>query len=113
MSAALIHVRFDRVGFHRWPDAPAHRKYLRERHRHLFKVEVTTAVKNDEREIEYHDLMEVSRISLDRVLGLPEACAWSCERMARELGAQLKASYKRDFTVEVWEDGECGSTVST
>jgi hypothetical protein len=58
MSAAHIHVRFTEHGVHCWPQAPERRAYLRSLHRHLFFVEVSTAVEHDDREIEFHDLQE-------------------------------------------------------
>lgn len=111
MSSTLIHVRFDAPGFHRWPDAPPHRSYLAQRHRHLFKVEVTTSVNHDEREIEFHDLLDAARHEFTLIVaagGNPK----SCEAMARALHTNLSATYKRMFSVSVWEDGECGATVT-
>ena len=37
-TAATIHVRFVTQGWHQWPGAPEHRRYLANEHRHLFSV---------------------------------------------------------------------------
>lgn len=113
MSAAKIHVRFQHAGFHCWPDAPPHRAYLRDPHRHLFKVEVSTWVRHDERDIEFHDLQEQAADWFANSFNEGEAGGRSCETMARSLGERLCAHYehRRVFEVTVWEDGECGATV--
>lgn len=109
--SATIYVTFSRAGFHRWPAAPAGRAYLRDLHRHLFKVRVDTVVMHDEREIEFHDLLDrAESLFEDIVSGAPEGK--SCETMARQLADALRIFYSRTFTVEVSEDGECGAIVT-
>lgn len=108
---AKIHVRFVVGGMHRWAGAPENRAYLRDVHRHLFNVEVSTGVKHDEREIEFHDLLELSQsIFTDKFRG-DRAVDRSCETMARELAIDLVCRFARRFEVSVFEDGECGATV--
>lgn len=103
---ASIFVRFDHVGFHRWPAAPDHRKYLRELHRHLFKVTVIVEVEHDDREIEFHDVLDLARNSF---VSMAESA--SCETMARAVAGTMVAHLKRPVTVIVSEDGECGAVV--
>jgi hypothetical protein len=112
MSKALITVRFIEPGFHCWPGAQGKRAYLADRHRHLFHVSVTTEVDHDDREIEFHDLMEEAR-SIYRNMGNGEGeyGSMSCEAMARQLGQSLIYRYHRTFEVSVFEDGEVGATV--
>lgn len=106
-----LFVRFEREGFHRWPAAPDHRAYLRARHRHIFHIEVRMpAAVNDDREVEYHDLLDDARRTWgsDRSdLGM-----MSCETLAAALARSLSLLYGRPTTVSVSEDGECGATVS-
>jgi len=102
----IIWVKFTTPGFHRWPDAPRHRAYLWETHRHLFHVKVTTSVKHDDREIEFHDLLDASKMLFSTGDG-----TWSCERMASTLSTALSKDFGRSFRVDVSEDGECGAAV--
>jgi len=74
-------------------------------HRHLFFVDVTTAVTHHEREIEFHDLIDVARDLFEP--GTTE----SCETMAHNLAGRLRGHYARSFKVSVFEDNECGATV--
>lgn len=108
-NKAEIFIRFTFAGFHRWEGAPEHRSYLAERHRHLFGVEVKCLVNNDDREIEFHDLLDESRDFFNE----PERRDQSCEMMARALGEYLSRQYQRAFTVIVSEDNECGAQVLT
>ncbi len=94
-NKAEIFVRFTFAGFHRWEGAPAHRSYLATRHRHLFGVEVKCLVNNDDREIEFHDLLDESK----NFFNDPERGNQSCEMMARILGEYLAKRYQRMFTV--------------
>lgn len=108
-----IFVRFDVVGFHRWPAAPTHRLYLAKEHRHVFKIEISTIVFHDDREIEFHDLLELARTALP---GSPAASGqsfgpMSCEHIARHIGKELARHYGRAMKVSVSEDGECGAVV--
>ena len=61
-NPATIRVRFSEPGFHCWPQAPERRAYLRNPHRHLFYVTVACIVSHDEREIEFHDLLDEARM---------------------------------------------------
>lgn len=104
-----IWVTFSRVGFHCWPDAPAHRKYLASAHRHLFEVKVEVPVLHDDREVEFHDLLDVAATGWpeDEQLG-----ARSCEMLARMIGTRVLARYRSLawVVVTVSEDGEAGAT---
>jgi hypothetical protein len=102
-----IFVRFTAEGFHSWSGAPQHRTYLANLHRHLFYVEVRCNVTHDDREIEFHDLLDKAK-ELFKSIDMSEK---SCEQMARDLGNSLVQEYDRTFTVEVSEDNECGAKV--
>jgi len=68
-------------------------------------VHVTTSVTHHEREIEFHDLIDVASKLFKP--GTTE----SCETMAHNLARRLSDRYARPFTVSVFEDNECGATV--
>ncbi|MBO4221981.1 hypothetical protein [Bradyrhizobium neotropicale] len=105
--ACHITVKFQVPGFHRWPDAPEHRAYLRNDHRHLFHVEVSTPVEHHERQIELHDLMDEAK----ELFCQPTNWA-SCESMAYHLATRLSDKHQgAPFRVAVFEDGEAGATV--
>lgn len=102
-------VRFTREGWHYWADAPSERAYLGFSHRHLFHVEVSVAVTGDNREIEFHDLLDFCKANF------PEGDygGQSCEMLARGLGEQITLQFpKRSVTVAVFEDGEVGARVT-
>jgi hypothetical protein len=102
----VIWVKFTRAGFHRWTDAPEPRAYLRDIHRHQFHVKVTTSVKHENREIEFHDLLDLAQAAFSTGDG-----TWSCERMATNLSNKLSKELNRSVRVDVSEDGECGAAV--
>lgn len=104
-------VRFRVPGFHCWPDAPEARAYLRDRHRHLFHFEVDVELNHDERDIEFHDLLDDCKgfVGTGGDYG-----NWSCETMAARLGGYLLNAPKyagRELAVHVFEDGEVGATL--
>lgn len=112
MTDATIFVRFTFAGFHRWAGAPAGRSYLADRHRHLFHVEVRMQVGHDDREVEFHDLIDRARAIFELELGVNgNFGGHSCEMLGRELGDRLAKLYHRAVTVIVCEDGECGAMV--
>ncbi len=109
MGDATIWVSVDLPGFHRWPEAPERRAYLRDRHRHLFQVIVVVAVRNDDRDVEFHDLQETIRRWWG--VSIPDLGALSCEAIARRIGKVLIDSVLSVISVDVSEDGENGATV--
>lgn len=96
-------------GFHAWPEPSAHRDYLGDRHRHMFHVQARVPVMHDDRDIEFHDLMDVMRAYW------PENGEWggcSCEMIAEAYAGMLIARFAVDWAeVDVSEDGEAGATV--
>ena len=112
-TTKTISIRWHIPGFHRWKDAPTRRGYLRERHRHLFHIEVELGVRHDDREVEYHDLLDWCRARLGQLgVSVGEFGDRSCEAIAETLGEMILEKWPdRSLAVSVWEDGECGSTV--
>jgi len=102
-----IFVKFAVDGFHYWHDAPEGRKYLSNNHRHLFHVDIRTYVEHDDREIEFHDLLDFAKSQFPG----GHMGGMSCEMMASKLGVKLAERFKRTFLVEVSEDGECGASI--
>lgn len=106
MDRMLAVVRFTCAGWHRWPDAPPPRAYLASCHRHLFHVEVRLQVRHDEREVEYHDLLDFCQ----GAFAGGDMGGASCETMARELAQEVTAQFPwRWLSVSVLEDGEVGA----
>ena len=113
---ATIFVRLTVPAWHRWPDAPVGRAYLRQPHRHLWHYEARMPVHHDERDVEFHDLMREVRIWLAETYQQDEGDGFhfgarSCETLARELGEHLAQRHGREVEVSVSEDGEAGACV--
>lgn len=101
-----IAVRFEFVGQHQWIDAPSKRAYLAQMHRHKFFCCVTIPVSHSNRQVEFHDLLDlVQSATPSDVYGM------SCEMIAEEIASVVLAKYGNSVKVEVWEDNECGGIV--
>lgn len=111
-----IWVTFQKAGIHYYPAAKddptlADVRYLGYAHRHLFKFKVSIEVFHDDRELEFHQfqnwlesLYSTNTLSLDHK---------SCEMISDDLAELIVAKYpNREITIEVSEDGECGSTTT-
>ena len=105
-----IHVTFQRAGLHCYPGAAPEVKYLSAPHRHLFKFQVNVDVEHNDRDIEFHTLLNELEGQYDT--GLLQLNNKSCEMIAEELALYIVNKYNRTTSVSVWEDGECGATVS-
>lgn len=114
--SSVIRVRWNQSGFHRWPDAREvtgeRRAYLAERHRHLFYYEAVVEVSHDDRQIEFHDLLDECRaFTAQRV----EHEHRSCEMLASEVLDFIESRFEVAGlvrSVTVLEDNECGATES-
>lgn len=104
-----ITVRWTREGWHCWPEADGVRDYLSSRHRHLFYYELTVTVGHNDREIEFHDLLEYAReSSFGGELGRR-----SCEDLAEVVLKAVRDKYPdRTYYCTVWEDNEVGATIT-
>lgn len=103
-----IVIRFTAEGWHHWPGASSRRTYLANVHRHLFHVEVWLPVEHEEREVEFHDLLEFCRESF----GSGDFGTASCETLATRLGKEIARRFGRACEVLVMEDGEAGAMVT-
>ncbi|MCI6406990.1 hypothetical protein [Veillonella caviae] len=76
-------------GFHCWPEAFAIYDYLKERHRHMFNIEMHFPVNDSNREIEFIDqqrlIKEVILNKFGNKLGYAEFGHMSCEHIAEWL----------------------------
>lgn len=106
MKKTII-VTFQLEGWHHWAEAPQERYYLRSRHRHLFHFRVEATVSHSERQLEFHDLLDMARPLAQMALTSASAKGWSCETIAEDVLSRLKEA----SSVEVWEDGECGARI--
>lgn len=108
-----IWLTFQRKGFHCYPDAPDDVSYLRVTHRHIFKFRVQISTGHDNRELEFHQVLNKIESWYDQ--GTLYLDYRSCEMMANELATLLCKEYggipgsPREVSIEVSEDGECGA----
>lgn len=111
-ASSSIWVTFSRIGIHRYPDAPEEVAYLRDAHRHNFKFKVQIQVHHNDRDIEFHMLLNWLQSLYDtKVLELDFK---SCEMLAEDVIAAILAKYdctSRRVEVTVSEDDECGALV--
>jgi hypothetical protein len=106
---SYIRVRTDFEGYHCYPGAGQiddRIKFLEHPHRHLFKVEVTISVSDDNRQLEFF----LVKWALNDFIGSQKNFEnQSCEMMARRILVDfLIPSFgsQRSYTVTVSEDGE-------
>jgi len=96
----FVRVRSQFVGWHKWTDAPDNVAFLRDFHRHVFKVELVVPVRHGDREVEFFTLQK----QLDGFLARNYAgrkFLESCEQIAENIGVNFQA-----HEVTVSEDGE-------
>jgi hypothetical protein len=110
-----IWVTFQRAGFHRYPAASEDPKlsdvsYLGSRHRHLFKFKVEIEIFHNDRELEFHQVLNYCEsLYKDNHLEIDYK---SVEMLADDLYLQLANKYPDRFiAIEVSEDGECGCRI--
>lgn len=111
-ASTTITVRFQWAATHRWEGAKGRHIYLRHPHRHLFKGEAEIEVRDDDREVEFLELLDILEIDVVPLyrgdIGMS-----SCEHVAKGIAGILLSRYGEDrsLRVSVFEDGENGATV--
>ena len=93
-------------GLHNYPDAPKDVEFLKNIHRHIFKIRVWISVEHNDRDIEFimfkryiEDICKVKYFSFR-----------SCEMISDDLQEVIKLKYPdREIWIEISEDGENGS----
>ncbi len=123
----FIYVTTEFKGFHHWKKAPDTISFLRNLHRHLFKVRVDIEVFDNDREIEFFLFQkEVESIIVKLIINDWDN-NYSCEMIADKIYCGLDEVYtlnlpppstagpsfstKRDVKIEVSEDGENGCVI--
>lgn len=110
-----IWVTFQKVGFHKYPSASTDENlqdvsYLGDRHRHLFKFNVQIEIFHNDRELEFHQVLNFCE-SLYQEKHL-EIDFKSVEMIADDLYNQLATRYpNRNMKINISEDGECGCII--
>lgn len=102
------------VGVHQWLDAPEEVAFLRNLHRHVFKVAVSCEVAHDDRELEFFMVRQTIDTWMrstypsyhNHMPDLKMLGTYSCEQIASDIQAVLHQKYKRNFSVIVREDNE-------
>lgn len=108
-----IYITTQFEGIHRYKDAPSQVSYLREFHRHLFKIRIQVEVEHNERDIEFimfkHQIDNFIEVHyLDKEVDL------SCESIAEELIEYVILMLgDRKVICEVSEDGENGAILES
>lgn len=108
-----IWVTADFRALHRWEGCHiAEVDYLREWHRHCFKVKVTCPVAHSDRDLEFMMVQKVLREVIHDYEG--QHVDMSCEMFAEDIRRHMNTVIGREVveSVEVSEDGENGAIVS-
>jgi 6-pyruvoyl-tetrahydropterin synthase len=110
---SFITVSIEVAGMHRYPESK--RVYLRDFHRHDFRITVMIGVSEHNRQFEFYDVQDSMILALDSIFTRADATTYnfgnrSCEHIANELMEVLR----KDFPIEevhVFEDQYNGSVV--
>ena len=109
-----IWVTFSKPGFHYYPaaqtdDSLEDVSYLGNKHRHLFKFKVQIEIFHNDRELEFHQVLNFCESLFDETLDIDSK---SVEMLSDDLYDVLATKYpERDMVITVSEDGECGSEI--
>jgi hypothetical protein len=105
-----VWVKFQKSGFHYYPGADEDVGYLASKHRHLFKFKVKVEVFHNDRDVEFHGLLNFCESLFDgKILDIDFK---SCEMLCDDLHGHLISRYPdRDMVIDISEDGECGSSI--
>jgi hypothetical protein len=109
-----IQVRTSFVGVHFWKDAPDEVAFLRNLHRHVFKVSAMCEVSHTDRELEFFMVRQhidtfikgtfnAYHANMPDILYIGPA---SCEMIATMVQQMLSDVYHRPFSVIIREDDE-------
>ena len=110
-----IWVTFQKVGFHKYVAAATDPKlqdvsYLGSRHRHIFKFKVQIEVFHNDRELEFHQVLNFCEsLFATQTIDIDYK---SVEMLSDDLYQKLIEKYpNRSMKIEVSEDGECGGFI--
>lgn len=107
-----INVKTNFIGYHSYPAAPAEVSFLKHTHRHVFYVNVTIQVFNDDRDIEFFmlqkELNDYIQTTGDQLNNK------SCEMIAKDFLQYINVKYQnRNVIIEVSEDNENSAIVQS
>lgn len=106
-KSIIVRTQFEAI--HRWKDAPEEVFFLRNFHRHLFKLSIQISVDGLDRELEYFMVLNRLNEFLRNNFKKDQGIDASCETMGMLiLDNFLLPTYgkNRKYKVEVSEDGE-------
>ena len=105
MNPLILMVKASINAMHLWPDAPEHRIYLRNPHRHTFMITVHVPVREADRELEFHDLQEKLERVLKAIAVKDNAGQWTFGSMSCEhIGQKILGRFPETVAVFVAED---------
>lgn len=108
-----IFVKTQFEGCHCWASAPAEVAFLRNEHRHIFKVKLSIEVKEDDRELEFFMVKKRLDVVIEHTTAKSVSKAFSCEQFAKQFLVGMRMYYpNRNMKCSVDEDGENGAVVS-
>lgn len=113
-AGRTIWVTFQKSGFHLYPAASTDSSlsdvsYLGQRHRHLFKFKVSIEVFHNDRDLEFHQVLNYCESLFGNNIDINHK---SVEMLAEDLYKHLIIRYPdRKMSIEVSEDGECGCLI--
>jgi hypothetical protein len=103
-----IYITYDFEGFHKYEKAPEEVKYLRNEHRHLFKLKIYIEVFHDDREIEFF----IFKKFIKGLISNNDFNLKSCEQISDDLHHLIQNKYaNRKIIIDISEDGENGSYI--
>ena len=113
MPMSFITVTIEVPGMHRYPEST--RVYLRDFHRHDFRISVMICVSDQNRQFEFYDVQDAMVMALDKLFARVDATTYnfgnrSCEHIANELILLLSVDFPV-HTVNVHEDEYNGAMV--
>lgn len=92
-------------GFHKYPKAPKGVEFLKNLHRHIFKLRIWIEVFHNDREIEFI----LFKRYVESIIKKNNFHYRSCEMISDDIHKLIKLKYpNRKIKIEVSEDGENG-----
>jgi len=110
VTTVTVVTTFDAI--HRWPEAPKHLEYLKHSHRHVFSVDVTFTVNQDDRQIEFFEAKDTLDAMIKNLWHKRDIGSLSCEMMAKKTLHHLAKEKWPIHQVSVYEDNGCYATVT-
>lgn len=104
---SVVYCKVDFEGIHCWPQCPFEEvRYLRDPHRHIFKITAYKEVNHDDRDVEFIMLKHQIEKFLEREYPGGILGAMSCEMLGRQLLEEFNL-----MQIDVSEDGENGAVM--